>query len=1198
MKNLLLNLKKNYGLALILLLSVITNGQISSQNCTSTGIFTRSLWHTQIKESNTTEAAAVITSISSNSVTHNIYFNPTVNFINNYNLSCQPFNNNAPNWVFRNVNNSRFWIGRSKNYNCNSNEKVVNKTDFNKRKSDAKESSLALKYGVTLGKNGIAQNYVDSNGTVVWNATVNSGFNYNIAGIGRDDVSNLYQKQSTSSNTNPVITIGLGSIDLTNTANTNTFGSDRQYLVWGDNNGTMNDSGKDLIITFGGSSNVTTTTDLPNKKWKIVETGGDIGTVKIALATSDLAQLPALAGNDAYVMIVAGDEAFTTNVGTVFLTTNGTKQEATYDFDGVQYFTFGVAHETVLSRSLDFNGTDNVVKTDNHNNLSASFSIMFWIKPEGANSLSNDRTIAAKHDGTTGFRMYLSSDNKINASWSGGTGITSSVALPNSEWHNIAVTYNGSNIKLYIDGVLDTTVTSAAPTTNTASFSIGAEYRSKSVTTNHFKGGIDEFRLWNKALSQAQIRFIMNQEIQQNGTKTIGKILPNNLTKNDISTLNWTSLDTYYSMNSFIGTHINDDSNNSHRGNILSLGNLTVEPQTAPMPYQTAADGLWSDNSTWVNGNSQAVPYSLSIIDGSTPIDWNIVRTSHNITTTGNKVVMALDVDSNTLSVNNDSKIQVSHYLKIDGKIDLTGKSQLIQTNNSDLDPASSGSLERDQEGQSNRFNYNYWSSPVSSINSSTINHGFTIAGVMKDGTNPNNIQNINWTSGIDSAPTSPITLSSYWIFKFQNQNNSAANWIQVGQNGTLLPGQGFTLKGSNTDAIHQNYTFIGKPNNGTITSYVGPNNLNLCGNPYPSAIDANDFINDNINTITGTLYFWEHYATNSSHLTIQYQGGYATRTLVGGTPPVSPSGVSGLGSSSKMPNRYIPVGQGFFVTGSATGGNIVFNNNQRTFIKENSSNSYSLFKVSNATTTDTFSHEFDNRNDSFTEEPFMKLRLGFNSPDDYHRQILIGFMNQYATSGLDKGYDAISMDNPSMDMYFINNNNKLNIQGEGYFNENNIYPLGIKTATAGVVKFVIDDKENIEPNQEIYIHDNVTGIYNSIQNQAFEINLPAGTIENRFSLRFKRTDALGVNQSEISNGIAITHLQTTKTISIQNTTTDTTIKSVQLYNLLGQNILTWKLDDRNQTNILLPTTNLSTGAYIVKVLSDKGEVSKKILVK
>ncbi|MES2411259.1 MAG: LamG-like jellyroll fold domain-containing protein [Bacteroidota bacterium] len=1104
----------------------------------------------------------------------------------------------------RNIYDSQYWIGRSEAWDGSLDGRIAEVITFNSRKNDATErtkieSYLGVKYGITLGINGTSQNYIGSDGTIIWNASANSGYNYDIAGIGRDDVSKLNQKQSKSVNANSNLTIGLGTVSTTNTANTNAFDADKKYLIWGDNGGNMNDSGTDLTITFGGTSNVTTLTDLPSKKWKIVETGGDVATAKVAIPTTAFASLPALSGNDAYVMIVASDAAFTTNLETIFLSSNGTNQETDYDFDGTKFFTFGVAHESVYSRHSTFDGVDDTMKVSNANNLNSTFSMMTWVRPTGANTLANDRTIASKYNGTTGFRVYLSTTNRVVVTWAGGTTLTSATALPSSEWHNIAVIYSSGSIKLYIDGVLDSTVNSAAPASSANTFSIGAEYRSKSDTRNFFKGDIDEFRLWDKAITLTELKFVMNQEILQNGTGTKGVILPTTITKNDISTLNWSNLQAYYSMNSFIGTHINDDSQNNNRGNVFSPNKTTITVQSSPQPYQSSADGAWTSTATWSNGTIQQLPYSISIVDGTTPIDWNIVKTINNVGSTGNKTVLGLFVNANTLSATNDTKIQVSHYLKIDGKIDLVGKSQLIQTTDSDLDVTSAGSLERDQQGQSNRFNYNYWSSPVSSINNTTINHGFTVAGVMKDATDVNNIQNLQWTTGVNGSPTTPITLSSYWIFRFQNSSNTYANWSSAGPNGTLLAGHGFTLKGCGSAAADQNYTFVGKPNNGTITSTVGPNNLNLCGNPYASAIDANQFIDDNISSITGTLSFWEHYSTNTSHGTAQYQGGYATYTKTGGTSPVAPAGVSGLGSSSKIAKRFIPVGQAFFVTGTATGGTITFNNGQRLFVKENDANSFAMFKTGNATVVATVNPENDNTPDTYVEEQFAKLRLGYNSSENLHRQILLGFMNENATAGYDNGYDALSIETLSNDMYFINGTNKLNINGDGYFNVNNIYPLGVKNAVSGNVSFVVDQKENFEDSTEIYIYDNVTSIYHSIKDQNFQIELPAGTYDTRFSLRFTNGTSLGTDDHTVANhGVSVIHSQSNNVINIKNELQEVNVKSVSLYNLLGQEVTVWKVYNQNQADMQLRIGDLSSGTYIVKVITDGGDITKKILVK
>jgi hypothetical protein len=197
------------------------------------------------------------------------------------------------------------------------------------------------------------------------------------------------------------------------------------------------------------------------------------------------------------------------------------------------------------------------------------------------------------------------------------------------------------------------------------------------------------------------------------------------------------------------------------------------------------------------------VPNSVGI-DGTTKIDWNIVKTAHTITSNFNKTVFGLLVNSNTLSAINDSKIEVSSYLELDGKIDLVGKSQLLQTIESDLDVSSTGSIERDQQGQSNKYNYNYWSSPVGPINTSANNLDYSVNGIMKDGTTATP-QNINWIGGYDGLPGSPISLARYWIYKFDNSANAYANWSQIGETGALRVGQGFTLKGSGALSGSQN---------------------------------------------------------------------------------------------------------------------------------------------------------------------------------------------------------------------------------------------------------------------------------------------------------------------------------------------------------------------------------------------------------
>ena len=214
-------------------------------------------------------------------------------------------------------------------------------------------------------------------------------------------------------------------------------------------------------------------------------------------------------------------------------------------------------------------------------------------------------------------------------------------------------------------------------------------------------------------------------------------------------------------MNSFIGTHINDDSLNNNRGYLVASGNVVVKNQTTPIPFQTSSNGSWNNLAIWSNDASVTEPGGASIVNNSV-ITWNIVKTNHALSSTVNKKVLGLIVEENTYSVENDSKIEVTHYLKLDGTIDLVGRSQLVQTEGSDLDTSSAGSIKRDQQGQANKFNYNYWSSPVGPVNNASNNNPYTVDSILRDGTNPSSPGPITWIGGYERRRLSKICGSKF----------------------------------------------------------------------------------------------------------------------------------------------------------------------------------------------------------------------------------------------------------------------------------------------------------------------------------------------------------------------------------------------------------------------------------------------------
>lgn len=150
------------------------------------------------------------------------------------------------------------------------NEMVVFEHKLDVTEMDRVETYLAIKYGTTFADG--TRDYKNAVNTTVWNATTNNGYHYNIAGISRDDLGSLLQKQSWSTNAGRQVLISTTGLANTNAANTGVL-SNGQYLVWGDNN-----LAKAPNVTITGVSGI-------NKRftsiWKVQNTG-NVGTVRIA----------------------------------------------------------------------------------------------------------------------------------------------------------------------------------------------------------------------------------------------------------------------------------------------------------------------------------------------------------------------------------------------------------------------------------------------------------------------------------------------------------------------------------------------------------------------------------------------------------------------------------------------------------------------------------------------------------------------------------------------------------------------------------------------------------------------------------------------------------------------------------------------------------------------------------------------------
>ncbi len=832
---------------------------------------------------------------------------------------------------------------------------------------------------------------------------------------------------------------------------------------------------------------------------------------------------------------------------------------------------------------LDFDGRNDFAASQNVLGNLPSATIMGWIK------LSNGYSSDGFLFGQDNFNLEISASGILKTT-ANSVSISFPEVLLADRWYHVSAVYDAANptekLILYVNGRQEMASNdgslSSGLQNSAVPFTIG---KNPVADAQYFKGSFDEIRIFNAALSSDQLQKMVYQEITSNGSEIRGEFIPKN-----IELSNWSSLLACYRMDVYkddvldnLATSLPDSGNAT---NLMRIYNVkSIQRQLAPMPFKTAQNGALHTSvaqQNFVNGNDVFT------------YPWSIVHIAHNINLNSNLSNLGLKIESNAIvNASNDIKIDNSWYLKLDGKIDLKGKSQLVQRQYSDLDPDGIGFIERDQQGTTNKFNYNYWCSPVGAMGSGN-NLEHTVSAILRDGTNPEDPQILNWTSAISPATTSPVTLSAYWVFKFQNLTNSYSNWVTLGQNGSLEAGNGFTLKGSSANAESQNYVFTGKPNNATISIPIAKSNLNLAGNPFPSALDGYKFIADNLSKITGTLFFWEHYPTNNTHITQQYQGGYATLTQVGGTPPVAPPGVSEEGSSIRIPGRFIPVGQGFFVSGSALGGNITFDNSQRAFIKEDHAASAPIFRLAESQENPE-QGPANNSEDVFEQDSYAKIRLGYDFTNGFHRQLLVGYMEEKANGNYNPGFDGINFDNNPDDLVFKKGNYKLVILGEGYFNANLIHPLEVKSAQAGQVRFTLDDIENFPETQPIFIFDAETGFYHDLRTAPFEVNILAGTNANRFSLRFAAEESLNVGQHELENGIILANDKSQ--IGIQNNLSEVIITDAILFNTLGQQLARFETASQDQQNIKLDVSGFATGTYFVQLKTSSGSVTKKIIL-
>lgn len=341
------------------------------------------------------------------------------------------------------------------------------------------------------------------------------------------------------------------------------------------------------------------------------------------------------------------------------------------------------------------------------------------------------------------------------------------------------------------------------------------------------------------------------------------------------------------------------------------------------------------------------------------------------------------------------------------------------------------------------------------------------------------------------------------------------------------------------------------------LSNAVAGSAWNLIGNPYPSYLDFDTFFNTN---------------------RTEFDSGSAYQAIYG-YDGSSPNGwtVWNLATiTDQTITELIAPGQAFFVKAKSTGGLVDFNKSMR---RNGSSDDFIVGRSSSLNVA--------------------LSKLNLNSSSNLTSTHIYFIEN--TTRGLDVGYDAGSyMENASEFSLFSNlveDNTGLSlaIQSLPYTDFNDvIVPLGIKAQANEALTISIDDDSTLPSGINIYLEDTLENTLTLLNDNAYTFT-PSTELNGtgRFYLRYSSVLLSTIN-NELNN-LQIYATKTPKELVIIGQLNERT--EAKVYDIQGRLVLNKNLNILSTSNSI-DVSLLSTGIYIVKILSDNQIKTQKIVIK